>query len=117
MKGKELQKVALLYNRDRLHFSLHGFDLDQGCQIAQGSAFLQPGNDAYKVEVTFKGGIFGSFSQWVIFDFGPRPVLVRKVNVELGTSLAQDKVKRLREKLKFDRLIIIVDFPLFEVFL
>ena len=52
------------------------------------------------------GGIFGSFSQWVVFDFGTRPVVVRKLNMELGTQFVQDKVKKLREKLDFDRLVI-----------
>ena len=104
--SKILQKVALLYDRDRLHFAIKGNDLDKGCQIAQGESFLVQDTDRsrrYHVEVSFTGGIFGSFTQWVIFDLGNRPVLVRKVNVELGTQFVQDKVRTLREKLHFDR--------------
>jgi hypothetical protein len=107
-KDKLLEKVALLYDQDRLHFMLRGQDLDNNCQIAQGEAFLLEVQDklaVYRVEVSFTGGMFGSFSQWIVFDFGQRPVLVRKVNVELGTNFVQEKVKSLRDKLKFDRLV------------
>lgn len=101
-----LERVALLHDRDRLHFVLRGADLDRTCQIAQGEAFVQRVKEKacnYKVQVAFVGGMFGSFSQWVVFDFGQRPVLVRKVNVELGAAVVQEKVRSLREKLKFDR--------------
>ena len=57
----------------------------------------------YELKVKFKAGMFGSFSQWVVFDFGFQPVLVCKVNVEVGTKFIQDKVKKLRQQLQFDR--------------
>ena len=47
--------------------------------------------------------MFGSFMQWIVFDFGKRPVLVRKLNVELGTQKNQEQIKRLRKELNFDR--------------
>ena len=101
-----LEKVSLLHNKDRLHFCLVGEDLDDSCQIAHANSFRAPEFGAvpvYKIRVVFKGGIFGSFMQWLVFDFGSKPVLVRKLNVELGTQFVQDKVKSLREKLTFDR--------------
>jgi len=110
-KDKVLGKVALLHDRDRLHFVLRAPDLDRACQIAQGEAFAQRVGEKgsnYKVQVAFVGGMFGSFSQWVVFDFGQRPVLVRKVNVELGAAVVQDKVRSLREKLKFDRYVTLM---------
>lgn len=108
LQDKRLEKVALLHNKDRLHFSLVADDQDAYCQVASGESFqeselLTP--PSYRVEVRFNGGMFGSFSQWVVFDFGMRPVLVHKINVELGTVFVQEKVKKLREKLKFDRLV------------
>ena len=45
----ELEKVALLYNKDRLHFGMVGSQ-DTDSQIAPGSVFLQ-GDDTYKIEV------------------------------------------------------------------
>ena len=57
-----------------------------------------------QVVVDFRGGLFGSFSQWLGFDVGERPVVVRKLNIELGTRLVNQDVRSLREKLQFDRL-------------
>ena len=61
------------------------------------------GFPGYKVTVTFNASMFGSFNQWVIFDFGHEPVMMRKLSVEVGTVRMHEKVKTLREKLKFDR--------------
>ena len=51
--------------------------------------------------------MFGSFMQWITFDFGSRPVLVRKLNVELGVQIVQEKVQQLRKQLDFFRCISI----------
>ena len=37
--------------------------------------------------------MFGSFQQWVIFDFGEEPVLCRKITVEVGNQDAHLKVR------------------------
>ena len=98
--------MALLYNKDRLHFSLLGPDQDLPNQIAPGSQFEDvdiKGKPIYRVHVQFTGTMFGSFSQWVIFDFGTMPVLVKKLSVEVGSKNTHDKVRSLREKLQFDR--------------
>ncbi|XP_013417543.1 helicase with zinc finger domain 2 isoform X2 [Lingula anatina] len=103
---RKLAKVALLYNKDRLHFALHSDDLSKNCQVADGEFFEEEdekGQLSYRVEVHFTGGMFGSFSQWVVFDFGVKPALYRKLQVEVGTEEAHEKVKELREKLTFDR--------------
>lgn len=47
--------------------------------------------------------MFGSFSQWVIFDQRQEPVLFKKLSVEIGTHDDHKKIQNLREKLKFDR--------------
>lgn len=100
--------MALLFNKDRLHFSLVGeqIERERTYQIAPGDSFATDdlsGIPTYSVHVQFVGGVFGSFMQWVVFDFGTKPVLVRKLGVELGTQFVQDKVKTLRQKLTFDR--------------
>ncbi|XP_012934940.1 helicase with zinc finger domain 2 isoform X2 [Aplysia californica] len=101
---KELERVALLYNKDRLHFVLKCPDGSHH-QVAGGDLFLEVrgGAAVYKIEVHFTAGMFGSFSQWVVFDFGQRPVLVRKLAVEIGDQLQHEKVKELRENLSADR--------------
>ena len=51
---KPLEKVALLYNKDRLHFSLVGPQLDKDCQFAPGNLFEQPSpieTKSYSVQV------------------------------------------------------------------
>ena len=58
-----------------------------------------------QVVVDFRGGLFGSFSQWLSLDVGVRPIVVRKLNVELGTRLVNQDVRSLREKLQFDRYL------------
>lgn len=101
-----LERIALLYNRDRLHFTIQGGNLDKGCQIAPGTMFEDVddnGSPCFIVRVNFNGTMFGSFSQWVVFDFGTQPVLVRKLSVEVGTKSTHEKVKSLRQKLQFDR--------------
>jgi hypothetical protein len=42
------------------------------------------GSPCFIVRVNFNGTMFGSFSQWVVFDFSTQPVLVRKLSVEVG---------------------------------
>ncbi|CAH1794927.1 unnamed protein product, partial [Owenia fusiformis] len=105
--GNQLCRVALLHDKHRLHFSLCGEDFETNCQISPGDSFLED-NDAYNnpiylVHVKFEAGMFGSFDQWVVFDVGTPPVIVRKLTVEVGTKDVQTKVKHLRQKLNFDR--------------
>ncbi len=55
-KGEKLEKVSLLHNKDRLHFTLLGADLDRFSQIAPGASFLDSSgsdkNSVYKVTKT-----------------------------------------------------------------
>lgn len=91
----------MLYHDHRLHFFLKT-TIENGSQLAQGDVF-RVGDCVYEVKVCFKGGIYGSFSQSVVFDFGRRPLLVRKISVELGQQELRQKVKELREDLHLDR--------------
>ncbi|XP_070186287.1 3'-5' exoribonuclease HELZ2-like isoform X2 [Littorina saxatilis] len=100
-----LERVALLHHSARLHFFLQCGDGTKH-QIATGEQFEdvdEQGRPCYRVNVHFQGGMFGSFNQWVAFDFGKKPVLLRKMNVELGHETLHEKVRDLREKLTFDR--------------
>ncbi|XP_041367136.1 probable helicase with zinc finger domain [Gigantopelta aegis] len=79
---------------------------DRNHQVAQGDVFEDVdnhGNDCYRVIIQFTGRMFGSFSQWVIFDFGTYPVLVRKLSVEVGSQDVLNVVKSLHQKYLFDR--------------
>ncbi|KAK7471580.1 hypothetical protein BaRGS_00035778, partial [Batillaria attramentaria] len=102
---RTLEKVALLHHSARLHFHLQCADGSKQ-QIASGEQFEDVdarGHPCYTVNVQFSGGMFGSFSQWVAFDFGTKPVLLRKLNVELGHETVHEKVRDLRQMLSFDR--------------
>lgn len=107
----KLEKVSLLFENSRHHFSLHHAKLSAQCQLADGSLFhtgsSQHGRSTtYHVEVCFTGGMFGLFRQWLIMDFGVRPVLMHELTVELGQAECRGRVKCLREKLEFDRYLL-----------
>ncbi|KAM6163902.1 3'-5' exoribonuclease HELZ2 [Rhynchocyon petersi] len=52
---------------------------------AQGKRFCVPGSPAdFQVEVNVQGTSFGTFEQWVVFDFGRRPVLLQKLRLHVG---------------------------------
>ena len=107
----KLDKVSLLFDNSRHHFSLSHCQLQPHCQLADGSLFnsgtSRHGKTAsYHIQVCFTGGMFGLFRQWVIFDFGGRPVLLRELTVELGPAESRSKVRSLREKLEFDRYMV-----------
>lgn len=102
---RTLERVALLQHSARLHFHLQCADSSKH-QIAAGEQFEDAdsrGLPCYTVNVHFSGGMFGSFSQWVAFDFGTKPVLLKKLNVELGHEAVHEKVRDLRQMLSFDR--------------
>ena len=107
-----LRKVALLYKENRLHFAIlrrssNSVALEGGKQVDEGIYFATPDSDVghvcYTVVVRFCGGLFGSFFQSVIFDFGRPPVIVRKLNVEVGSASTQEKIRSLRSILECDR--------------
>ena len=101
--------MALVYDEHRLHFSL----ADNKTPSLPSNTQLLPGNMAvhhstametvYQVHVQFTGGLFGHFSQLIVFDFGERPLLARKVVAELGDLEMQERVQVLRDKLTFNR--------------
>jgi hypothetical protein len=106
MQSKQpLVKVALLYDEHRHHFAIDDAT-DDKCQLVtyELKTSSRKLGTTYSVKINFTGGIFGIFTQVVVFDFGQRPVLVRQLKVELGDRAVQDKVTDLHYKLQFSRL-------------
>ncbi|XP_064619080.1 3'-5' exoribonuclease HELZ2-like [Lineus longissimus] len=103
--GKALNRVALLNNKDRLHFELAAENVR--CQIRRGEDLEveshKEGCRKYEIKVHFRSDMFGSFHQKVVFDFGSQPVLYKDIIVDVGNKGSHDKVQDLREQLKFDR--------------
>ena len=49
-------------------------------------------------KVRFNAGLFGSFRQKVIFDFGKRPLLAASLDVEVGSDFVRDNIIKLRNE-------------------
>ena len=104
MSKRPLVKVALLYDEHRHHFAID-HATDDKCQLASDEQLVKTSSrkleTVYSVKINFTGGIFGIFTQVVVFDFGQRPVLVRQLKVELGDRALQEKMTDLHYKLQF----------------
>ena len=107
-------QAALVYDEHRLHFSLipaaasadKAQSLPSNTQLLSGDAAVlrsSSSQTAYQVKLQFTGGLFGHFSQMIVFDFGRRPLLARKVVAELGDLQIQERVQELRDRLTFNR--------------
>uniref|UniRef100_A0A8C5XPG5 Helicase with zinc finger 2 n=1 Tax=Microcebus murinus TaxID=30608 RepID=A0A8C5XPG5_MICMU len=80
-----LLHVALLKQEPGADFSLLAPGLPPGQLYAQGERFRQPGSQTdFRVGVRVQTTSFGTFKQWVAFDFGRRPVLLQELELELG---------------------------------
>jgi len=104
--GQKLVQVALVYDEHRLHFNLKAGTLSSPTQLLPGNSAVARSNakeTVYEVVVEFTGGLFGHFTQLIVFDFGHRPLLARKVVAELGDLKIQERVQGLRDKLTFNR--------------
>ncbi|XP_019640358.1 PREDICTED: helicase with zinc finger domain 2-like [Branchiostoma belcheri] len=97
-----LEHVALLFNEHRTHFCLYGTELEGNCQVAEGKQFPRPSDDTYIVEVRGTSQMFGVFPQWVIFDFGKRPVVKRCLWLYVG-SLGPDIAQVIPAPPDFER--------------
>ncbi|XP_014642761.1 PREDICTED: helicase with zinc finger domain 2 [Ceratotherium simum simum] len=82
-----LLHVALLKQEPGADFSLEAPRLPLGRLYAQGERFCVPGSPAeFHVGVRVQSSSFGTFEQWVVFDFGHRPALLRKLGLQLGQA-------------------------------
>ncbi|CAH1274458.1 HELZ2 [Branchiostoma lanceolatum] len=98
-----LEHVALLFNQHRTHFSLHGKELERNCQVAEGKQFSNPSDNTYHVEVQGTSQMFGVFHQWVVFDFGKRPVVNRRVVLYVGSVGSDSAVQVKPDPPDFER--------------
>lgn len=82
-----LLHVALLKQEPGAAFSLVAPSLPPDQLYAQGKHFCVPNSPAqFQVGVHVQAASFGSFEQWVVFDFGHRPVLLQKLKLQLGQA-------------------------------
>ncbi|XP_053571921.1 helicase with zinc finger domain 2 [Bombina bombina] len=79
-----LSRVALLKSEPGATFSLLAPHLTLPCSYAEGSKFKIKSSFHFKVGVQVIGSVFGVFEQWLILDFGIRPVLVQKIFLQVG---------------------------------
>lgn len=77
--------MALLKQEPGAAFSLGAPGLPPGRVYAQGERFRVPGRPSeYQVAVCVQSTSFGAFEQWVVFDFGRRPALLQRLELQLG---------------------------------
>ncbi|XP_077192077.1 3'-5' exoribonuclease HELZ2 [Paroedura picta] len=83
---KPLQHVALLKRLPGATFFLTGDGLSQGLTYASGERFkpLPASPPVTEIRVSAECCTFGVYEQWLVFDFGSRPVLVRKLRIKIG---------------------------------
>ncbi|NXK92539.1 HELZ2 Helicase, partial [Formicarius rufipectus] len=81
-----LQHVALLKREPGVNFYFSGNGLSQGLQYIQGEnvPIVSSSPRTALVEVSMECCTLGVFEQWVVFDFGQRPVLMKKIKVTVG---------------------------------
>ncbi|NWS70963.1 HELZ2 Helicase, partial [Crotophaga sulcirostris] len=94
-----LQHVALLKREPGVNFYLSGNGLSWGLQYLRGEhvATLPSSPPTALVEVCMECCALGVFEQWVVFDFGKRPVLIQKIKVKVGRREAPQHVPGSRE--------------------
>ena len=82
-----MKRVGLLYDEHRLHFYLNSPPEEDRPQVCPGKMIAVGGDmEKYSVQVIFHSQMLGSFHQWVVFDFGTEPVLVRKLSIHVGSE-------------------------------
>lgn len=77
--------MALLKQEPGADFSLEAPCLPPDQVYAEGERFCVPGSPAeFQVGVRVQTASFGTFEQWVVFDFGRRPALLQRLELQLG---------------------------------
>ncbi|XP_075704043.1 putative helicase with zinc finger domain, partial [Rhinoderma darwinii] len=110
--ARTLQRVALLYDAHRPHFSIVAISAGDGntqmsqevpesCQEWVGEMMSQNGIDhcLYKIVITFTTEIFGTFRQTVVFDFGVEPVLMQRIMVDAASTEDLEYLMHARQQL------------------
>ncbi|NWY51160.1 HELZ2 Helicase, partial [Chionis minor] len=94
-----LQHVALLKREPGVNFCLSGNGLSRDLHYIRGEhvATLSSSPPVALVEVCMESCTLGIFEQWVVFDFGRRPVLIQKIKVKVGRRDTPQLVPSSRE--------------------
>ncbi|XP_069727596.1 3'-5' exoribonuclease HELZ2 [Phaenicophaeus curvirostris] len=94
-----LQHVALLKREPGVNFYFSKDGISRGLQYLRGEhvATLPSSPPTALVEVCMECCTLGVFEQWVVFDFGKRPVLIQKIKVKVGRREAPQHVPGNRE--------------------
>ncbi|XP_009986733.1 PREDICTED: helicase with zinc finger domain 2 [Tauraco erythrolophus] len=95
-----LQHVALLKREPGVNFYLSGNGLSRGLHYLRGEhvATLSSSPRTALVEVCMECCTLGVFEQWVVFDFGTRPVLIQKLKVKVGRRETPRHIPGSRER-------------------
>lgn len=80
--------MALLKNEPGAKFNLGDGIHNKGCTYSVGNTFVKSGI-SYEVPVTFTSSFPGLYEQWLVFDFGMRPVLLQTLKVRVGQSVLE----------------------------
>ncbi|KAH0619282.1 hypothetical protein JD844_019207 [Phrynosoma platyrhinos] len=103
---KPLVHVSLLKRVPGASFFLGADSRNLGLTYASGKRFkIRPGA-AVEVEVWMECHTFGVYKQWLVFDFGSRPVLLRKLQAKVG----QKETSSWRVELTTEQNSHFVDF-------
>ncbi|NXL67127.1 HELZ2 Helicase, partial [Chordeiles acutipennis] len=94
-----LEHVALLKREPGVNFYLSGNGLSRDLHYLRGKnvATLPSSPRTALVEVCMECCTLGIFEQWVVFDFGSRPVLIQKIKVKVGRRETPHHVPGSRE--------------------
>lgn len=89
--------MALLKREPGVNFYLLGKGLSQGTHLRGEHVATLTSAPTAVVEVCLECRTLGVFEQWVVFDFGRRPVLMQKIRVKVGRRDAPRHVPGHRE--------------------
>ncbi|XP_042318316.1 helicase with zinc finger domain 2 [Sceloporus undulatus] len=103
---KPLVHVALLRRVPGATFSLAADGHNLGLTYASGKRFKTRPGAAVEVGVFMECHTFGVYEQWLVFDVGSRPVLVRKLQAKVG----QKETSSWRMELTTEHSSHFVDF-------
>ncbi|KAM7006817.1 3'-5' exoribonuclease HELZ2-like [Tautogolabrus adspersus] len=88
---RQLVHVALLKQEPGASFSL-GNTSSSPCIYLSGKDFLVE-DTTYDITVSFTSVNPGLYEQWLVLDFGMRPVLLKKFRVRVGQQLSLDETE------------------------
>ncbi len=81
----------MLRDEYRVHFCLSSPKNVPDPQVCPGSKVCSPNlKGLYHFEVLFKTKIRGRYEQWIIFDFGDKPVVKKELTVHAGIDSGLD---------------------------